>query len=274
MLKFAILAILALPSICAALSRREIASALIAAEDTGTLEENFKTFKNEQNHDDLSGALVDVAKVQARMPIVVKCLRMTHNLFPKDTSRVSFLVDWPLYEISDRTWTESFTNMIVCFKPSDGKLLTTIRHRTLDRDDAVKILKSVMKKSPELITDDLPSWIAFHSLDRNSKFYRPVSEKAFQYLTSFATQSALEEALAIVKRNEHYQGNFGVYCCKPRNYFPQDLFDKLNVLLELVKARKALVNELAILPKVLVELVLDFVTMSDRSDSSFQCLIS
>ena len=59
-------------------------------------------------------------------------------------------------------------------------------------DDAVNVLKSVMKKSPELITDDLPSWIAFHSLDRNSKYYRPVREEAFKYLTSFATKVCLK----------------------------------------------------------------------------------
>ena len=69
----------------------------------------------------------------------------------------------------------------------------------------MNVLKRVMDKSPELITHDLPSWIAFHSLDRNSSYYRPVLEEAFKYLTSFATQSVLEKALSIVKRNEHYK---------------------------------------------------------------------
>ena len=50
MLKFAILAILSVPSIRAALSRKEMASALIAAEDTGTLEETFKKYEKEQDY--------------------------------------------------------------------------------------------------------------------------------------------------------------------------------------------------------------------------------
>ena len=33
---------------------------------------------------------------------------------------------------------------------------------------------------------------------------RPAREEAFKYLTSFATESVLEKALSIVKRNEHY----------------------------------------------------------------------
>ena len=109
-----------------------------------------------------------------------------------------------LFEISDRTNTESFTNVITSFKPSDVKPLVAIRFRTLGRNDVVNVLKSVMKKSPELITDDLPSWMAFHTLDRNSKYYRPVLEESFKYLTSFATEDVLEKALPIVKRNEHY----------------------------------------------------------------------
>ena len=54
MLKFAILAILSVPSILAALSRQDMASALIAAEDTGTLEKTFKTFEKEQMTYELS----------------------------------------------------------------------------------------------------------------------------------------------------------------------------------------------------------------------------
>ena len=67
-----------------------------------------------------------------------------------------------LFEISDNTDTESFTNVITSFKPSDVKPLIAIRYWTLGRDDGVNVLKSVMEKSPELITDDLPSWIASH----------------------------------------------------------------------------------------------------------------
>ena len=205
MLKFAILAILSVPSILAALSREEMASALIAAEDTGTLEETFKKYEKEQDAYELSEALADVAKVQAHMPKVATCLRMAHDPFPEDKMRVSYLVHGTLFEISDKTDTESFANVITSFKPSDVKPLASIRYRTLWREDAVNVLKSVMDKSPELITDDLPSWIAFHCLDRNSSYYRPALEEAFKYLTSFATQSVLEKALTIVKRNEHYK---------------------------------------------------------------------
>ena len=71
----------------------------------------------------------------------------------------------------------------------------------------------------------------------------------------------LEKALTIVKRNEHYKVDSGVVmCCKSQDHIPQDLFNKINVLLELVKARKALVNDLAILPKVLVDLMLEYTT--------------
>ena len=91
MLKFVILAILSVPSIRAALSREKMASALIAAEDTETLEDTFKTFEKEQDTYDLSYALADVAKVQAHMPKVVTCLRMAHDPFPKDKMCVSYL---------------------------------------------------------------------------------------------------------------------------------------------------------------------------------------
>ena len=112
--------------------------------------------------------------------------------------------------------------------PSDIKLLTSIRFWTLDRDDAVNVLKGVMTKSPELITDDLPSWIAFHFLDQNSKYYRPVREEAFKYLTSFATESVLEKALTILEKNEHYStaykdGHPTVMCCNFQGNIPWDL---------------------------------------------------
>ena len=75
-------------------------------------------------------------------------------------------MDWTLYRILSTTTTESFTSVITSLKPSDGKLLASIRYWTLGRNDAVDVLKSLMSKSPELITGDLPSWIAFHTLDR------------------------------------------------------------------------------------------------------------
>ena len=128
MLKFAILAVLFVPSILAALTREEMASALIAAEDTGTLEKTFKKFEKEQDAYDLSEALADVAKVQAHMPKLSTCLRMAHDPFPEDKMRVSYLVHRTLCRISYRTNTESFTNVITSFKPSDIKLLASIRY--------------------------------------------------------------------------------------------------------------------------------------------------
>ena len=115
------------------------------------------------------------------------------------------------------------------------------------------ILKRVMGKYTELITNDLPSWMEFHSLDQNYKYYRPTFEESFNYLTSFASQRVFEKALSILKRNEHYKvvykdGLIAVLCCNSQDYIPQDLSDKIEALLKLVKAKKALVNELAILP--------------------------
>ena len=49
-----------------------------------------------------------------------------------------------------------------------SSLLLPFAHKTLYRDDAVKVLESVMAKSPELITGDLPRWLANHSFDQNS----------------------------------------------------------------------------------------------------------
>ena len=42
---------------------------------------------------------------------------------------------------------------------------------TLRRKDAVKVLESVMDKSPTLITGDLPRWLADHLFDQNSYGY-------------------------------------------------------------------------------------------------------
>ena len=57
MLKFAIFAVIALPSIRVALSRREMALALIVVDDAGTLEGTFKKYEKEQNQFKLSYAL-------------------------------------------------------------------------------------------------------------------------------------------------------------------------------------------------------------------------
>ena len=134
MFKFAILTISSVPSILAAVSREYMASALIAAEDTGTLGDTFKTFEKEQDHVDLYYALVDVAIVQAHTPKVAICLRIAHDPFPKDMSRVDLFVHRTLFEISDRTNTESFTNVITSFRPGDVKLLVSVRFWTLVRE--------------------------------------------------------------------------------------------------------------------------------------------
>ena len=266
MLKFATLTVFMISFIRATRSREQMASALVAAEDTGTLEETFKKYEKEQDDVELSYALVDVASVQARMPKVVSCLRVVHDVFPNDKSRVRYLVHGTLFDISLSTDTESFADVITSFKPSDIKLLASIRHVALGRDDAVNVLKRVMDKYPALIIDDLPSWIAFHSLDRNSMYYGPAHEEIFQYLTSFTTEDVLEKALTIVKRSERYtvaykNDHIGIMWCKKTNPFPQDLFDKLNVLLALVKVRNARIKKvLKFLPTVLVDMVLEHTT--------------
>ena len=76
-------------------------------------------------------ALADVAKVQAHMPKVATCLRVAHDPFPKDKMCVSGLVHGTLFKISNNTDTESFTNVITSFKPSDIKPLVAIRFWTL-----------------------------------------------------------------------------------------------------------------------------------------------
>ena len=169
MLKFATFTVLFLPSILATLSSEEMASALIAAEDSRTLKETFKKYEKEQDDEELTGALADVAKVQARIPKVVACLRMAHDPFLKDKMCVSELVHTTFFHISRiAADTESFTNVITSFKPSDIKPLASIRFWILDRKDVVNVLKGVMKKSPELIIDDLPRWLALH--DFRSRF--------------------------------------------------------------------------------------------------------
>ena len=119
----------------------------------------------------LSYALADVAKVQEHIPKVVTCLRTVVDPFPKEMSNVSWLVHYTVDVISYNTRddTESFAKVITSFKPSDVKPLASIRYRTLWRKDAVKVLESVMAKSPKLITGDLPRWLANHSFDQNSR---------------------------------------------------------------------------------------------------------
>ena len=99
-------------------------------------------------------------------------------------------------------------------------------------------MKNVTKKSPELITGDLPIWLTLHDFDRNSIYYKPALEEAFNYLASFATEDVLERALIILKRNEHYKVDSGVMCCKSQDHFPQDLFNRIKGLLEFVKVGK------------------------------------
>ena len=114
-----------------------------------------------------------------------------------------------------------------------------------------------MTKSPELITRDLPRWIANHGFDQNPLFYsESVRKQAFQYLASFATESVLKNALSIFEKNEHYKRDSTVRCCHSQVPFPHDLSSKLNDLLELVRDRNALIN--TFLPKILVEMVLDY----------------
>ena len=157
MLKFAILAILSVPSIRAALTHGEMTSALIAADDIGTLEDAFKKYEKEQDNNQLFGALVEVAKVPSSYTKSCHCLRMAHDPFPKEKMCVSEFVHGTLITIFNNTDTESFTDMIACFKTSDTKPLASIRYWTLRKDDAVDVLKRIMDKYPELITDNLPS---------------------------------------------------------------------------------------------------------------------
>ena len=121
----------------------------------------------------MSRALADVAKVPEHIPKVVTCLRTVVDPFPNEMSNVSWLVHDTLLYISDNTHddTESFAKVIASFKPSDVKPLASIRHWTLLRKDAVKVVESVMDKSPKLITGDLPRWLADHLFDQNSYGY-------------------------------------------------------------------------------------------------------
>jgi len=105
----------------------------------------------------LAWILADVAEVHDHMPKVATCLRAVDDPFPGEGMRVSYLVHDTLFKIptGTNTDTEPVTNLITSFKPDDGRLFIVIRGCTLFRSDGVNVLKGVMKKSPELITDDL-----------------------------------------------------------------------------------------------------------------------
>ena len=237
LIKLVILAVLFMPSIMAALSRKEITKALIADKEQD-LVQTFKKLKKEQDHYKLSRALADVAKVPEHIPKIATCLRTVVDPFPKEMSNVSWLVHGTIGLISDNTHDdiESFAKVITSFKPSDIKPLASIRHSTLLRKDAVKVMESVMDKSPKLIIGDLPRWLANHLFDQNSWIYTSVKvarEQAFQYLTFFATEDVLNDALSIVKANEHFKMDSLVCCCYSQRFFPHDLVNKLEHLLEL-----------------------------------------
>ena len=91
MLKSAIFAILTAPSILAALTRKEMASALIATNDTEALEKTFKKYEKEQDEYELAEALADVAEDEAHMPKVATCLRVALDPLPEDKMRVNYL---------------------------------------------------------------------------------------------------------------------------------------------------------------------------------------
>jgi len=268
LIKHAILVALVVPYIMATLSKRVIAEALIKAENEEDLVQTFKKLEKEQRGYQLFGALVKVSNVPEHMPKVAICLRTAVDPFPTGISQVSWSLNNIIGLISDDTFydPESFAKVVASFKPSDVKLLASIRLWTLRRKDALKVLESVLAKSPELITGDLPRWLADHSFGQNSFAYtrdKVARKQTFQYLTSFATESILTNALSLVKANDHFKVGSGVGCCESQSSFPQDLVNKLESLLVLVKDRNARINEaLTLLPKVLAEMVADYLPTS------------
>jgi hypothetical protein len=266
MLKLAILTILAVPSIMAS-TWEQMANTLIAEKDTEKLGQTFQALHKEHGNAASCLALVEVAK-QGHPEMVATCLRTEQDPSPNDKRCVSLLVHGTFLFISNSTSDdpESFAKMIAAFKPTDVKPLASIRCRTLDRRDAVNVLKRVMDKSPEPIIGTLPSWLASHTFDQNSPYHNQTAlEKSFQYLASFATESVLEKALSIVKANEHHKVDRSndpiVMCRKSQDVFPQDLVNKLTGLLELMKARNELVKgALSFMPGVLLNLLADYIT--------------
>ena len=264
---FIILALLAMPSIMTTTSPRNMANSLIRAKNKVSVEQTFKTLEKEQREEDLSEALCLVV-VEKHNTIAADCLKLAHDPYPNSKSSVGFLVDKTLGRVfSGTNHAEHFANVITSFNLSDVKPIASLRFRILQRFNARSVLENVMAKSPELIMSDLPNWLASHRFDQMSFSSNGTSrEEAFQYLISFATVSILKEALSIVKENDHYKVGFGgkapmIMCCPPLKLFPQDLFNKLKALLELMEARNALIGEelLPLLPAVLVELVLDYI---------------
>ena len=120
----------------------------------------------------MSDALVNVAKVPEHIPKVVTCLRAAVDPFPEEVSHVSTLVHHTVGAISHNTNgdAESFANVIASFEPSDVKPLASIRLWTIQRSDVVKVVENVMAKSPELITSDLPRWLADHAFDKRISY--------------------------------------------------------------------------------------------------------
>jgi len=268
LIKLVSLVALFMPSIMAALPEEEITKAL-AAENGQDLVHTFKKFEKEQDHETLSQALADVARVEEHMPKVATCLRAVVAPFPEEPLHVSELVHNTFHDIyiNTRGDTESFAKVVASFDDTDTKPLASIRFMTLRRSDAVKVMEKVMDKSPTLIAGYIPRWLADHSFDIESHLYRAdryAREQAFQYLTSFATERVLTGALYAVVKNQHYKVGSQVRCCDSHNSFPHDLYNKLSTLLELLKARKAFIRiELELLlPSVLVELVLDHVQVA------------
>jgi len=265
LIRLLVLALLSIPSITATLlSRKQIADALKGAKDE-ELEKIFKDFESAQNRVELVQALVEVAQDPVHMPKVATCLRVARDPFPKENPYASFLVHNTLYQISQRIPdTESVASAIASFKVSDTKLLASIRYHVLLRKDALDILKRVMDKSPDLIINTLPSWLASHELNQSSWWLydsrKAIREQVFQYLTSFAAESVLEAALSILKKNVHYKVDSCVMCCDSHNSTPQNLSKKLSTLLERVEARNALTKEilLILMPKVLMEITLNY----------------
>jgi len=265
MLKLAILAILAVPSILAASISKQLANTLIAENDTDKLEQTFQTLHKKHGDDYSSEALVEAAE-RGHPEIVSTCLRAERDSFPNDEMRVSGFVSSTVLEISTRACNdpESFAKAIASFKPTDVKPLASIRNAILTKRDPMDVLERVMDKSPKLIIDSLPNWLANHEFDRNSQYYITAREGAFQYLASFATESVLEKSLPIVKKNEHYRADMGygfkLSCCNSQDYIPQDLIDKLTGLLALMKARNELIKGVlqSLLPEVIIDLMLDY----------------
>lgn len=259
---FSIFVLLILPAITTATLLEEIADALIDASDTEGLQHTFKTLQAQCNGLELPEALACVA-ARGDISTVIKCLRMTRDSFPDDKLCVNPLIHNTLYEISCITHDAgSFAKVITAFNPSDVKPLASLRVRTISRDDSVDVLKHLMIQHPKLIVDYLPSWLTSHVFNFRS-FFTAAREETFQYLASLATRDVLEKALSIVKEEGHYKvelenGGIIFMCCWFQEALHRNLLNKLNGLLQLVEARKALVIDLAILPLVLSELVLEY----------------